>query len=151
MARTNNLNDGWKSLVFEWSWTRWWPRVTRRTVVSTGVNHTFKVVFTPLEYVPTIPPLSSYVINIFTICRYWWRRMKSRNPEPKKWGLFATVGIYSSGIKMTLKVWFTPMETTRTIQISAFFSDLRFVYVTNWSLFVVSKPNSSIRVLAKYV
>ena len=70
MARTNNLNDGWKSLVFEWSWTRWWPRVTRRTVVSTGVNHTFKVVFTPLEYVPTIPPLSSYVINIFTICRF---------------------------------------------------------------------------------
>ena len=34
-------------------------------------------------------------------------RWKSRNPEPKKWGLFAIVEIYSSGVKMTLKVWFT--------------------------------------------
>ena len=34
------------------------------TVVSIGVNLTFEVVFTPLEYVPTIPPLSTYVINI---------------------------------------------------------------------------------------
>ena len=33
-------------------------------VVSIGVNHTFKVVFTPLEYIPTIPPLCSYIINI---------------------------------------------------------------------------------------
>ena len=32
-------------------------------VVSIGVNHTFKVVFTPLEYIPNIPPLSHYVIN----------------------------------------------------------------------------------------
>ena len=34
------------------------------SVVSIGVNHTFKAIFTPLEYVPTIPPLSFYVINI---------------------------------------------------------------------------------------
>ena len=33
-------------------------------VVTIGVNPTFKVIFTPLEYVPIIPPLSSYVINI---------------------------------------------------------------------------------------
>ena len=48
-------------------------------VVSICVNHTFKVIFTKLEYVPTIPPLSSYVININTakkvakklICGTW--------------------------------------------------------------------------------
>ena len=33
-------------------------------VVSIGAILTFKVIFTPLEYVPTIPPLSSYVINV---------------------------------------------------------------------------------------
>ena len=33
-------------------------------VVSIGAILTFKVVFTPLEYIPTIPPLSSYFINI---------------------------------------------------------------------------------------
>ena len=34
------------------------------TVVSIGVNPTFKVIFTPLEYVPTKPSLSTYIINI---------------------------------------------------------------------------------------
>ena len=38
--------------------------VSKKTVVSIGVNPTFKVIFTPLEYIPTIPPLSSYVINV---------------------------------------------------------------------------------------
>ena len=38
------------------------PRVLGE--VSIGANLTFKVIFTPLEYVPTIPPLFSYVINI---------------------------------------------------------------------------------------
>ena len=33
-------------------------------VVSIGAILTFKVIFTPLEYVLIIPPLSSYVINI---------------------------------------------------------------------------------------
>ena len=33
-------------------------------VVSIGGFAAFKVIFTPLEYVLTIPPLSSYVINI---------------------------------------------------------------------------------------
>ena len=32
--------------------------------LSIGAFLAFKVVFTPLEYIPTIPPLSSYVINI---------------------------------------------------------------------------------------
>ena len=45
--------------------------------------------------------------------KYWWHRMKSRNPEQKKWGLFAILGTYSNGVKTTLKVWFTPMETTK--------------------------------------
>ena len=34
-------------------------------VVSIGAFLTFYVVFAPLEYIPTIPPLSSFVINIF--------------------------------------------------------------------------------------
>ena len=29
---------------------------------------------------------------------------KKKKFEPKKWGLFAIVGIYSSGVKMTLKI-----------------------------------------------
>ena len=33
-------------------------------VVSIGGFAAFKVILTPLEYVPNIPPLSSYVINI---------------------------------------------------------------------------------------
>ena len=43
-------------------------------VVSIGVNPTFKVIFTPLEYVPIIPPLSSYVINI---CLYLAKTQKN--------------------------------------------------------------------------
>ena len=39
-------------------------KINEKEVVSIGVIPTLKVVFTPLEYVPTIPPLSSYVINI---------------------------------------------------------------------------------------
>ena len=37
---------------------------TYNTVVSIGIIPTFKVIFTPREYVPTKPPLSSYAINI---------------------------------------------------------------------------------------
>ena len=33
-------------------------------IVSIDVNHTFKVIFTRLEYIPSIPPLPFYVINI---------------------------------------------------------------------------------------
>ena len=38
---------------------------TQVLVVSIGVIHTFKVVFTPLEYILSIPPHSSCVINIY--------------------------------------------------------------------------------------
>ena len=41
--------------------------------------------------------------------------LKRRNLEPKKWSLFDIVGLYglySSGVKMTLKVGLVPMETT---------------------------------------
>ena len=38
--------------------------------------------------------------------------LKIRNLEPKKWGLSDIVGIFSTGVKMTVKVWFKPMETT---------------------------------------
>ena len=37
--------------------------------------------------------------------------LKRRNLEPKKWSLFDIVGLYSSGVKMTLKVGLVPMET----------------------------------------
>ena len=33
-------------------------------VVSIGAFLAFNVVFSPLECIPTIPPLSSYVINV---------------------------------------------------------------------------------------
>ena len=33
-------------------------------VVSIGVDPAFKIIFTPLEYIPTGPPLLSYVIKI---------------------------------------------------------------------------------------
>ena len=33
-------------------------------VVSIGAFPAIKVIFTPLEYIPNIPPLSSYVINV---------------------------------------------------------------------------------------
>ena len=33
-------------------------------VVSIGAFPAIKFIFTPLEYIPTIPPLSSYVINV---------------------------------------------------------------------------------------
>ena len=38
------------------------PRCTKE--VSIGAFLNFYLVFAPLEYIPTIPPLSSYVINI---------------------------------------------------------------------------------------
>ena len=53
-----------------------------------GITLTFKVIFTPLENIPTKPPLSTYVINI---CFVLFKRK-------------------SSGVKMTLKVRITPME-----------------------------------------
>ena len=42
--------------------------------------------------------------------------LKTRNLEPKNWSLFDMVGIYSSGVKMTLKVGLVLLETTYTIQ-----------------------------------
>ena len=48
--------------------------------------------------------------------KHWCRMIKRRNLEPKKWSLFDIVGIYSTGVKMTLKVWFTPMETTSEVR-----------------------------------
>ena len=36
-------------------------------VVSIGAFVAFNVVFTPLDYIPSIPPLSSYVINIYLV------------------------------------------------------------------------------------
>ena len=44
--------------------------------------------------------------------KHWWHMIKKRNLKWKKWSLFDIVGTYSSEAKMTLKVWFTPMETT---------------------------------------
>ena len=38
--------------------------------------------------------------------------IKKKKSPTKKWSLFDVVGIYSSGVKMTLKALFTPMETT---------------------------------------
>ena len=70
-------------------------------VVSIGVNPSFKVIFTPLEYVPIVPPLSTYVINV---CYFDEVRVQRRNLEPKKWSVFDIVGIYSSGVNMTLKL-----------------------------------------------
>ena len=77
---------------------------SNNVVVSIGVNHTFKVIFTLLEYVPTIPPLSSYIISIclylakilccgLSFClkvqnKYWWRRMKKQKSQTKKVGSF---------------------------------------------------------------
>ena len=83
-----------------WVMISWLPFTSKVGVVSIGVIPTFKVIFTPLEYIPTIPPLSFYVIDI---CLYLAKT---------QWSLFNVVVIYSSGVKMTLKVWFTPMETT---------------------------------------
>ena len=37
--------------------------------------------------------------------------VKRRNLEPKKWSLFDIVRLYSSGVKMTLKVGLALMET----------------------------------------
>ena len=39
-------------------------------------------------------------------------RVKRRNPKSKKGSVFDIVGIYSSEVKMTLKVALAPMETT---------------------------------------
>ena len=69
--------------------------ISKNQVVYIGVNLTFKVVFTPLEYVPTIPPLSSYVNSI-----------------EERGGI---VRIYSIGVKTTLKVTITPMDTTNQV------------------------------------
>ena len=38
--------------------------LTTVVVVSIGAFLAFKVVFTPLEYITSIPTLSSYIINI---------------------------------------------------------------------------------------
>ena len=46
---------------------------TDRIVVSIGTNPTFKVKLTPIEYIPSIPPLSSYIINI---CLYLAKRLQ---------------------------------------------------------------------------
>ena len=39
-------------------------------VVSIGAFLTFYVVFAPLEYIPTVPPLSYYVINVTSFVFY---------------------------------------------------------------------------------
>ena len=41
--------------------------------------------------------------------------IKKKKSQTKKLSHFDKVGIYSSGVKMILKVWFTPMETTTWI------------------------------------
>ena len=33
-------------------------------VVSIGINHTFKLVFTPLEYVPTLAKMGAFLVGI---------------------------------------------------------------------------------------
>ena len=98
-------------------------------VVSIGSNPTFKVRLVPMEYIPTIPSLSHYVINI---CVYLAKRLhffgsrfyKTTNIYilrdahsinsicNYKWSLFNIVGIYSIGTNLTLKVGLLPMETT---------------------------------------
>ena len=71
-----------------------------------GCYSYFKVVFTPLKYVPTIPPLSSYVINIYVFFSSFVtnidgvRGMRRYCRNILQWS------------KTTLKVRITPMETT---------------------------------------
>ena len=41
--------------------------IFEKRVVSIGAFVAFKVVFTPLENIPSIPPISSYIINIYFV------------------------------------------------------------------------------------
>ena len=45
-------------------------------VVSSGHSRAFYVVFVPLEYIPSIPPHSTYIIVICTYHRVTFRRDK---------------------------------------------------------------------------
>ena len=57
----------------------------------------------------TLILLKKYNTNIGDV------QLKRRNREPKKQSLFDVVGLYSSGVKMTLKVGLVPMETTSIV------------------------------------
>ena len=39
-------------------------------VVSIGVNLTFKVIFTPLEYVPTMAKMGAFLVGIHILKKY---------------------------------------------------------------------------------
>ena len=47
--------------------------------------------------------------------------------EPKKWSLFDIVGLYSSGVKTTLKAIKAPMKTTNAI-VSTELENMCFIY-----------------------
>ena len=78
-----------------------WKKTIEK-VVSIGTNPSFKVTKVPMEYIPTIPPLS----------QYWWCIVKETKSGTKKWSLFGIVGIYSIGTFLTLKVGLVPIKTT---------------------------------------
>ena len=52
------------SFTYNGVWSIYCVKTGMFLVVSIGAILTFKVIFTPLKYIPTVPPLSSYVINI---------------------------------------------------------------------------------------
>ena len=54
------------------------PRNSRE-VVSIGAFVAFTVIFSPLKYIPSIPPLSSYVINIYFVKRENHRYLMTRD------------------------------------------------------------------------
>ena len=55
-------------------------KINEKEVVSIGVIPTFKVTFTPLEYVPTLPTLSFYVINI-SYDSVWFTHMETTKDD----------------------------------------------------------------------
>ena len=59
------------------------------SVVSIGLILTFKVIFTPLEYIPTTLPLSSYVINICFVLSNE-ERFKSKNNTNGDYSVFCS-------------------------------------------------------------
>ena len=76
-------------------------------VVSSGPFHAFHVVFLPLEYIPTIPPHSTYVI----VVSYFLKSKRARNilapPFPqRRAGKTIDVYIYNDdGTKNSENVW----------------------------------------------
>ena len=70
----------------------------------------------------------------------FWLREKSESVilfqdqlAQSKWSLFDMVGLFSSGVKMTLKVGLVPMETTPTISWWQFFLNM-IRFHTTWYL-----------------